>query len=45
MALIILVFAFVFACLAAAGVAYWRIHFGWLAFALFLLVQIVGRGF
>lgn len=41
--LILLVFAFVFACIAAAFmVAAGRWHFGWTAFAFYIAAQLFG---
>lgn len=41
--LILLVFAFVFACIAAFwNATFGRLHFGWLAVAVFLLSLILG---
>lgn len=39
---ILLVFAFVFAVIAAAGVSIPRIHFGWLAVAFWILSILLG---
>ena len=40
---ILLVFAFVFALLAALGVSGQRVQFGWLSIALFLLAEVIMR--
>ena len=41
---ILLIFAFVFAALAAGGLSSWRsFHLGWLAFALFLASLVFGN--
>lgn len=39
---ILLVFSFVFAVIATLGVAIPRVHFGWLAFAFFILSILLG---
>lgn len=44
LATILLVFAFVFACCAAAGLALPRVHLGWLAIAFWILAVLFGGG-
>lgn len=41
---ILLVFAFVLACLAAAGVGHPRLHLGWAAMACWFLTLLLGHG-
>jgi hypothetical protein len=40
--LILLVFAFVFACIAASGWVWPRAHFGWLAVAFWIASELIG---
>lgn len=41
---ILLVFAFVFAVVAAFGISIPRVHLGWLAIAFWLLAILLGHG-